>query len=245
MKRLSGTSKNIVILCVGVLAVIAAFLAGMGASGLRVGLIGREEAKSVALADAGLDGSEVSALRAGLEFDDGRFVYEVDFYSGGAEYEYVIRAKDGDILARDIEGGSRVPAQDIRQAQPSTGQPPTAQPSTDQPPAAQPSTGQPPTAQPPASQAPADQPSICQLPTSQPSTDQSSAGGDIGADRAKEIALEHAGLTQEGVSFLRAEREYDDGRLEYEVEFYCGRTEYSYAIDAVSGEILEYDVDSD
>ena len=55
----------------------------------------------------------------------------------------------------------------------------------------------------------------------------------IGADKAKSIALNHAGV----VSADRIKCELDDGR-KYEVDFVSGGMEYEYDIDAVSGEIL-------
>ena len=45
--------------------------------------------------------------------------------------------------------------------------------------------------------------------------------------------------------FGKEELDYDDGRAEYEIEFYYGGKEYSYTLDAVSGSILEYDIDTD
>ena len=39
------------------------------------------------------------------------------------------------------------------------------------------------------------------------------------------------------------ERDNDDGRAVYEVEFYSGNTEYDYEISAETGEILSYDSD--
>lgn len=41
------------------------------------------------------------------------------------------------------------------------------------------------------------------------------------------------------------EREYDDGRLEYQVEFRVGGTEYDYTISGTDGAILEKDIDQD
>ena len=49
---------------------------------------------------------------------------------------------------------------------------------------------------------------------------QSSA--DIGADRAKEIALDHAGVSASKATFVRAHLDYEDGRRVYDVEFYSG-----------------------
>ena len=70
--------------------------------------------------------------------------------------------------------------------------------------------------------------------------------GDIGEERAKEIALNHAGLKESEVTFVRVELEWETpSRGEYEVEFYSGRIEYDYEIDPVTGEILSYDYDID
>ena len=44
----------------------------------------------------------------------------------------------------------------------------------------------------------------------------------ISADRAKEIALADAGVQAADAVFLRAQLDWDDGRAEYEVEFYSG-----------------------
>ena len=65
----------------------------------------------------------------------------------------------------------------------------------------------------------------------------------IGAEKAKAIALDHAGLTSSAVTFVRSVLEYDSGRAEYEVEFWKGSTEYDYEIDALTGAILSYDYD--
>lgn len=67
----------------------------------------------------------------------------------------------------------------------------------------------------------------------------------ITADRAKEIALAHAGLTEADVTFVKANLDTDDGRQEYEIEFYNASTEYDYEIDISTGEILSYDSDAE
>ena len=70
------------------------------------------------------------------------------------------------------------------------------------------------------------------------------ASGDyISADRAKQIALNDAGVKESAAVFLRANLDWDDGRMKYEVEFYSGNTEYDYDIDAVTGAILNSDRD--
>lgn len=67
----------------------------------------------------------------------------------------------------------------------------------------------------------------------------------ITADRAKEIALAHAGLTEADVTFVKANLDTDDGRQEYEIEFYNASTEYDYEIDMSTGEVLSYDSDAE
>ena len=73
-----------------------------------------------------------------------------------------------------------------------------------------------------------------------------SAETKISADKAKEIALNHAGILKEDATFLRAERDGENGKAVYEVEFYSkDKKEYDYEIDANTGEILSYDSDAE
>ena len=63
---------------------------------------------------------------------------------------------------------------------------------------------------------------------------------DIGPERAKEIALEKAGVKAEDTLFINAHLDRDDGRVEYDVEFQSGHTEYEVSVDAVTGAINEF-----
>ena len=65
--------------------------------------IGAERAKSIALSHASLAETAVFDLDCELDYEYGRMVYEVDFDANGAEYEYAIDAKSGDILLFEIE----------------------------------------------------------------------------------------------------------------------------------------------
>ena len=71
------------------------------------------------------------------------------------------------------------------------------------------------------------------------------SGTDIGEAKAKSIALNHAGIKEADTAFLQVQRDYDDGRLVYDVEFYAGSKEYDYEIDAYTGEIRSYDYDAE
>ena len=66
----------------------------------------------------------------------------------------------------------------------------------------------------------------------------------IPLDEAKNIALTHANLTEDAVSLLRTEQEYENGVLVYEIDFTSGDYEYDYKINANTGEIISYDRDS-
>ena len=74
-------------------------------------------------------------------------------------------------------------------------------------------------------------------------TDSDSAAASIGEAKAKEIALQHAGLTADQVTFLQLKLDWENGRQVYEVEFYSGNKEYDYEIDAATGSIVSYDYD--
>jgi uncharacterized membrane protein YkoI len=65
--------------------------------------IGADEAKAIALAQAGLTEAEVRKLKAEFDRDDGRYVYEVEFKHGRKEYEYTIDAVDGTVYEREVE----------------------------------------------------------------------------------------------------------------------------------------------
>lgn len=79
--------------------------------------------------------------------------------------------------------------------------------------------------------------------TDNASTAAAGAASYLGEAKAKEIALNHAGLTSSQASFLEVKLDRDDGRAVYEVEFYSGNKEYDYEIDAASGAIVSYDFD--
>lgn len=59
----------------------------------------KDEAKAIAVKDAGLTLSQVSRLRAQYEIDDGVRQYDVEFSYNGFEYSYEIHADTGKILS--------------------------------------------------------------------------------------------------------------------------------------------------
>lgn len=79
------------------------------------------------------------------------------------------------------------------------------------------------------------------------STGAASQSGYIGKDKAKDIAIKDAKVSESKVKELEIEFDADSGVLSYEVDFQVGNKEYEYDIDAKSGKILhkETDIDDD
>lgn len=63
--------------------------------------------------------------------------------------------------------------------------------------------------------------------------------------QAKDIALKQAGVNPASVSYMTVHQDWDDGRQEYDVKFYVGRTEYSCDVDMQTGAIRDFDIDFD
>lgn len=145
-----------------------------------------EEAKNIALEDAGVSSADVTYTKEKLDRDDGVYVYELEFYTNDTEYDYDINAQTGAIMDKSVEFFENNP------------------------------------------------PAATQRPD-----------GYIGVDQAKAIAVGHAGFAISDITFIKAKLENDDGHIVYEIEFYMGATEYEYTIDAFTGDILEFDADTD
>lgn len=63
----------------------------------------------------------------------------------------------------------------------------------------------------------------------------------ISAEKAKEIALNHAGVSADKAVFETVRLDKEDGVYEYEVDFRVGNIEYDYEINAITGKVLEAD----
>ena len=82
-----------------------------------------------------------------------------------------------------------------------------------------------------------------EVPVVQPSNP--AASGDIGHAKAKSIALNHAGVSENKAYDMEIELDDEDGTLVYEVEFKSGNMEYSYEINAATGAILKHEAEID
>lgn len=215
--------KAIPALCAAGLLALALSGCGGGAAGSQAEYIGIDAAKALALEAAGVSESAATFSTAGLDRRNGMDYYAVDFTAGGQSYEYDIDAVTGVVIDSNTGSGTaETPAGGAAET-----------------PAATPS--------PSAGQAAAGQTSAGQ--TGSANTGSANTGttaGSITADRAKEIALSHAGLTADQATFVRSHLDWDDGRQVYDVEFYDGSyTEYDYEIDANTGDVISYDYDAE
>lgn len=67
----------------------------------------------------------------------------------------------------------------------------------------------------------------------------------ITEQEALAAALSHAGVEEGNVTRKQIEREYENGREIYDVEFYADGKEYDYEVDAATGEIISWEADRD
>ena len=58
-------------------------------------LIGKEEAKQIALSRAGVAEGDISRYESELDTDDGKTKYEISFHAGRVEYDIEINAVTG------------------------------------------------------------------------------------------------------------------------------------------------------
>lgn len=88
-----------------VLAIVSLFSLSLSAFAAD---ISAEKSKEIVLKDAGYSAQEVIRIKAEYEVDDGRKVWNVDFYAEDEkgrvlDYDYEVSAEDGRILERDWE----------------------------------------------------------------------------------------------------------------------------------------------
>ena len=204
--------------------------------------IGIEAAKETALKSAGLTEDQADFSTAGLDSRDGTFFYQVNFEAEGMEYDYAIDAVTGVVIEENsvaADDGAEATGAAASEAETSGA---AADDGAEAVGAAASKDAAGDTASGAVQASGAAQAS--EAAQTSAAAQNASDSGMIGEEKAKEIALNHAGLTEDQTQRLLVKRDYDDGRSIYEVEFYGeGRDEYDYEIDAVTGEIVAFDTD--
>ncbi len=200
-----------------------------GAPSTKTSYIGGENAYAVALEAAGVDAGSASMTGTQLSEQDGIPYYEVEFTVAGTEYNYsidavtgvVIESKTDDSLVADASSGSVAN--------------PAADDVTDYDTVSIGNAGENETKH-------VDTPSVNATAANTPK-----ASAEITLEQAKQIALEHAGKTN--VTFVKAQKDFDDGQWVYEIEFITqsgnSYQEYDYNISVSTGKILSYDQDAE
>jgi len=178
--------------------------------------IGRGNAKKIAMNHAGFTRDKLRDLECDFDEEDGKYVYKVEFEVDGVEYTYVIDVNSGEILhietetEEDDDDDNRKPGNNNSgNEKPGQGQKPDA--------GQRPGAGQ----NKDEEQRPVDKPQIIQK------------------EKVLAMVLKDANVTMKEVKDLKCELEEEDGAYCYEIEFEVKNVEYEYKVDALTGEILE------
>ena len=86
-----------------VIAVLVVLTMAFALSAVAENKISLEDAKKTALDYAGVKPENATFIKAHLDWDDGRLVYEIEFYANGLEYEYSIDAQTCAITEKSVE----------------------------------------------------------------------------------------------------------------------------------------------
>ena len=67
------------------------------------GAVDEVKAQEIALAHAGIKAADATITKSKLDYDDGRQVYEIEWYANGAKYDYAIAVATGEIVNSGYE----------------------------------------------------------------------------------------------------------------------------------------------
>ena len=227
-------SRKTAVIAMGVVTALTMTACSMIPSA-KASYISMDAAQSKALNAANVDAANVESYSAQMGDVGTTTCYEVQFVSDGYAYYYAVNATDGEIVKAQPEQTTDASASQTGEA--------TLPASGDQPVVTQPAETTPSTAT-------GNQNNTATTkPTAGQTTTTPAANGQITLEQAKETALKHAGLKADAVTFAKAEQDYENGKLVYEVEFVTNDggkvVEYDYEIDAATGSVVSYDYDAE
>ena len=67
------------------------------------GTVDEEMAQKIALEHAGVKAADATITKSKLDYEDGRQVYDIEWYAGGAKYDYEIATDTGEIISSAYE----------------------------------------------------------------------------------------------------------------------------------------------
>lgn len=188
-------------------------------------MIGEEKAKQIALDHAGLTAEQVTFIKSGLDRDDGKLNYDVEFYDkDGKEYDYEIDPHSGQVLDYDHDAEYYGAVNEEVNLKTETGTTNADGTGTAN------------------AEGKTDGTDTGNNADKNDTADNKADTVTITADQALKIALEKVpGATSQDVREFKSD--HDNGRLEYEGKIYYDKTEYEFEIDGETGKILEWDVE--
>lgn len=222
-------SRKTAVIAMGVVTALTMTACSMIPSA-KASYISMDAAQSKALNAANVDAANVESYSAQMGDVGTTTCYEVQFVSDGYAYYYAVNATDGEIVkvTKTPVGEEPIQAQPEQTTDASASQTGETTPST--------ATGN-------------QNNTATTKPTAGQTTTTPAANGQITLEQAKETALKHAGLKADAVTFVKAEQDYENGKLVYEVEFVTNDggkvVEYDYEIDAATGSVVSYDYDAE
>lgn len=222
-------SRKTAVIAMGVVTALTMTACSMIPSA-KASYISMDAAQSKALNAANVDAANVESYSAQMGDVGTTTCYEVQFVSDGYTYYYAVNATDGEIVkvTKTPVGEEPIQAQPEQTTDASASQTGETTPST--------ATGN-------------QNNTATTKPTAGQTTTTPAANGQITLEQAKETALKHAGLKADAVTFVKAEQDYENGKLVYEVEFVTNDggkvVEYDYEIEAATGSVVSYDYDAE
>ncbi|MCD8161688.1 MAG: PepSY domain-containing protein, partial [Clostridiales bacterium] len=229
--------------------------------------IGAENAQNFAFADAGVDPAEATLTRTEFDFEQGQFVYEVEFTAGGTEYEYWIKSSDGTVVKKEVELVDLAETGTAEAAQLTLEEARTAA-LADAGLTAEEVTF---------TQGKLDEDDGITVYDIEFYTDTheyeyeinaatgavysksketlttagtgntdttTEAAGQLTLDEAKAVALADAGAAEADVTYTKAKLDTEDGAAVYDIEFYTATQEFEYEINAATGAIVDKSVET-
>ena len=191
--------------------------------------ISMAQAQMTARDAANIDAASADISSSTLDEVAGVSCYKVEFTAGGRAYDYSINAETGEVLEMSVHDEAAAPADAPQTDAPVSGT------------ATAPASG--------TATAPSSGSSHAASASVQAAPNTNASAGKVDEARAKEIALNHAGVKAADATVTKSKLDYDDGRQVYEIEFYVsgsnGYTEYDYEIEAATGKIVSYDYDAE
>jgi len=232
MKENFKKQKNmlLILLVIGTILVIL----GMGTviattSIVKKSSIGKEKAQNFAFVDAGVDPVKVIVLSNKFDFEDGQFVYEIEFVSEGIKYEYCVKASDGSIIEKEIdESGSTKKAEEKEQVANQSPEKNSSNTNTKKEDNQKTQTS---------AQTSSKTDNTIKSNKNESSKADKTNSKNITLEKAKNNALSNAGISSSKATFTKTKLDEEDGILVYEIEFYTQTHKYEYEINASTGTV--------